>query len=141
MRRGLRTLLLQLLSFVLLTGAAAGAWAAWLGWDQERPVGPHRTETGPYAVWQVAGLVVTLIVTVVVAAYVRHFVPAVLGPTVGLTFASYSDWSDDNSGLYAVGVGLIMMGTFVGSALVTVIVGALRPERGAGRRRALLPVR
>lgn len=130
----LRTFLFQLLSFLLLTAAVVGAWAAWLGWDQERNDGPGDTETGPYEVWQVGGLVLTLLVAVVVVAYARHFVPAVLGPTVGLTSASFSDWSDDNSGLYIVGVGLIMMGAFVGSALVAVVVGALREETGGWRR-------
>ncbi|AZM48021.1 hypothetical protein DMB38_21530 [Streptomyces sp. WAC 06738] len=132
MRRVLRILLFQLLSLVLLAGAAAGAWAAWLGWDQEREVSGD-TETGPYAVWQVGGLVLTLLVAVAVVAYVRHFVPAVLGSTAGLTFASYYDWSDDNTGLFAVGVALILMGTFVGSALVAVAVGAVRGEPDAGQ--------
>lgn len=129
----LRTFLFQLLSCVILAGAAAGAWAAWLGWDQERDVTGY-AESGPYEVWQVGGLVLTLLVAVVAVAYVRHFVPAVLGSTAGLTFASFSDWSEDNSGLFAVGVALILMGTFVGSALVAVTVGALRGESGAGER-------
>ncbi|MFW6691432.1 hypothetical protein [Streptomyces sp. MAR4 CNX-425] len=136
----LRILLLQSLSLALLAGAAVGAWAAWLGWDQVRNVGPDGTETGPYAAWQVLGLVATLLGAVAAGAYVRHFVPAVLGPTLGLTLASYADWSDDGSGLYVVGVGLVMMGTFVGSALVTVVVGALRREDGAARQ-ARVPVR
>ncbi|AKH84177.1 hypothetical protein AA958_20530 [Streptomyces sp. CNQ-509] len=132
MRRVLRILLFQLLSLVLLAGAAAGAWAVWLGWDQEREVSGD-TGTGPYAAWQVGGLVLTLLVAVAVVAYVRHFVPAVLGSTAGLTFASYYDWSDDNTGLFAVGVALILMGTFVGSALVAVAVGAVRGEPDAGQ--------
>ncbi|AUH44894.1 hypothetical protein [Streptomyces sp. CMB-StM0423] len=121
-----------MLSLGLLAGAAAGAWAGWLGWDQEREVRGD-IETGPYEAWQVGGLVLTLLVAVVVVAYVRHFVPAVLGSTAGLTFASYYDWSDDNSGLFAVGVALILMGTFVGSALVAVAVGAMRGEPEAGQ--------
>lgn len=141
MLRVLRVLLVRLLSYVLLTGAAAGAWAAWLGWDQ------RRDETGyddsPYEAWQVGGLVLTLLVAVVVVAYVRHFVPAVLGSTTGMTFASYYDWSDDASGLFAVGVALILMGTFVGSALVAVAVGALRggPAEPGEWQRAFTVVR
>ncbi|XLE02064.1 hypothetical protein QBL21_03220 [Streptomyces sp. 184] len=122
-----------MLSFVLLTGAAAGAWAAWLGWDQKRDETGYE-DAGPYEAWQVGGLVLTLLVAVVLVAYLRHFVPAVLGSTVGLTFASFYDWSDDNSGLFAVGVALILMGTFVGSALVAVAVGALRGEAAAEER-------
>lgn len=129
MRRVLRILLLQVLSFVLLAGAVAGAWAAWLGWDQERDEFGD-IEADPYEAWQVGGLVLTVLVAVVVVAYVRHFVPAVLGSTTGLTFASFYDWSDDASGLFAVGVALILMGTFVGSALVAVAVGALRGGPG-----------
>ncbi|WBB63885.1 hypothetical protein O7599_15770 [Streptomyces sp. WMMC500] len=136
----LRLLLFRLLSLALLTAAAGGAWAAWLGWDQERG-GEAEAGGGPYAAWQVGGLVGTVLVAVVVVAYVRHFVPAVLGSTAGLTFASYHDWSDDNSGLFAVGVALILMGTFVGSALVAVAVGALRGEDAHAGERAFTVVR
>lgn len=127
----LRTFLFQLLSFALLAGAAAGAWAAWLGWDQERDETGY-ADSGPYEAWQVGGLVLTLLAAVALVAYVRHFVPAVLGSTLGLTLASFSDWSDDESGLFAVGVAMIMMGTFVGSALVAVVVGALGGKDRAG---------
>ncbi len=127
----LRTLLLQLLSSVLLAGAAVGAWVVWLGWDQRRDRVGYR-ETGPYEAWQVGGLVLTLLAAVALVAYLRHFVPAVLGPTAGLTCASFYDWSDDDSGLFLIGVGLVLMGTFVGSALVAVVVGALGGKDRAG---------
>jgi hypothetical protein len=106
---------------LLLALAPAAAWAAWLGWDQQRDVHPDGSVTGPYEAWQVIGLVLTLLVPVCWAAARRHTVPAVLGTTAGLTAAAWYDWSDDSSGLFVIGVGLVM----VASLLVTTALSAL----------------
>ncbi|MEU2634899.1 hypothetical protein ABZ591_09745, partial [Micromonospora fulviviridis] len=52
-----------LLGGLLLAAATVGAWWAWLGWESGYTVDPETGATsGPYAVWQVAAAVLTLIV-------------------------------------------------------------------------------
>ncbi|WP_350284027.1 hypothetical protein [Streptomyces graminofaciens] len=65
------------------------------------------------------------------AASRRRIGGAVLGTTAGLTVAAFWDWSDDAGGLYGIGVGLVMVGTFAVSAVVE---AAMRGGRGMGRR-------
>lgn len=116
---------LQLLSIPVLAGVSLALWAAWLGWDQHRDVHPDGTTTGPYEAWQVIGLVLTLLAPVYWAASRRLMPGAVLGTTAGLTVAAYYDWSDDASGLFMVGVGMVMMGSFVVTAVVSAVIAAL----------------
>ncbi|MGW5370558.1 hypothetical protein ACWER6_24865 [Streptomyces sp. NPDC004009] len=124
---------LQLLSILVLAGVSTASWAAWLGWDQHRDVHPDGTETGPYQAWQVIGLVLTLLVPVCWAAYRHYVAAAVLGTSAGLTIAAYYDWSDDSSGLFVVGVGLVMTGSLLGTAVVSaVITAATRDGQPAG---------
>ncbi|MEW2396651.1 hypothetical protein [Streptomyces sp. NPDC046862] len=121
----------QLLSFLLLAAVTVGAWAAWLGWDQHRDVHPDGSTTGPYEAWQVIGLVLTLLAAVYWAASRRHIAACVLGTTAGLTAAAYYDWSDDASGLYMVGVGMVMLGSLVATAVVSTVIASVR---GNGRQ-------
>ncbi|MFI1825623.1 hypothetical protein ACH41E_04090 [Streptomyces sp. NPDC020412] len=114
----------HLLTTLALTGLAAAAWAAWLGWDQQRDVEPDGYATGPYEAWQVIGLVFTLLTPVYWAA-ARSYVPAaVVGTTAGLAGAAYYDWSDDASGLFVIGVGLIALGTLAATGLVSGLVAS-----------------
>ncbi|MFI2202889.1 hypothetical protein ACH47Z_19335 [Streptomyces sp. NPDC020192] len=123
--------LLRLCGTVLPALAASAAWAVWLGWDQHRDVHPDGTTTGPYQAWQVAGLVLTLLATVCWAAWRHHAVGAVLGTTAGLTVAAYADWSDDSSGLFVIGVGLVMLGSLVGALIVAAVTCAFHPYDGS----------
>ncbi|MFF5012657.1 hypothetical protein [Streptomyces sp. NPDC001165] len=116
---------LQLLSIPVLAGVSLALWAAWLGWDQHRDVHPDGSTTGPYEAWQVIGLVLTLLAPVCWAASRRYMAGAVLGTTAGLTVAAYYDWSDDASGLFIVGVGMVMIGSFVATAVVSAVIAAL----------------
>jgi hypothetical protein len=113
----------------VLAGVSAAAWAAWLGWDQGYDVRPDGSTSGPYAVWQVVGLVLTLLVPVCWAAARGHSTAAVGGTTAGLTLAAYVDWSGDASGLFVVGVALVMVGSFVASAVVSAVTDTLRRDR------------
>ncbi|MET9252963.1 hypothetical protein ACGFZL_00090 [Streptomyces sp. NPDC048182] len=113
---------LHLLSIPALAVVSAALWAAWLGWDQHRDTHPDGSETGPYAGWQVAGLVLTLLAAVAWTAYRHHFVAAVLGTSAGLTAAAFADWSDDSSGLFAIGVGLVALGSLAGTMVVTAVI-------------------
>lgn len=101
-------------------------WSAWLGWDQHRDVHPDGTTTGPYAAWQAIGLVLTLLAPVYWAASRRYVAGAVLGPTIGLTVAAYYDWSDDSSGLFAIGVGMVMVGSLVATTLVSTVIASAK---------------
>ncbi|MET9495874.1 hypothetical protein [Streptomyces sp. NPDC006552] len=122
----------QLLSVLVMAGVAAAAWAAWLGWDQHRDTHPDGSTTGPYEAWQVAGLVVTLLIPAAWAASRGHRAAPVLGITAGLTVAAYVDWSDDSSGLFAVGVAMLMLGSLAATAAVTAVVAGLRRPAGGG---------
>jgi hypothetical protein len=126
MRQGLLKPVPQLLSILVLAGVSLAVWAAWLGWDQHRDVQPDGTTTGPYEAWQVIGLVLTLLGPVYWAASRRYIAGAVLGTTAGLTVAAYYDWSDDSSGLFMVGVGMVMMGSLVVTAVVSSVIASAK---------------
>ncbi|MFF6781206.1 hypothetical protein [Streptomyces sp. NPDC012510] len=134
MRRRLLTSVPQLLPTLVLTGASLAMWAAWLGWDQQRDLHPDGSSTGPYEAWQVIGLVLTLLLPVYWAASRRHIAAAVAGTTAGLTAAAFYDWSDDASGLYVVGVMLVMTGTLAVTTAVSFLIAAARGG-GPGRTR------
>ncbi|MFI5687126.1 hypothetical protein [Streptomyces sp. NPDC051636] len=131
MRQGLLKPVLQLLPIIALAGVSLAAWAAWLGWDQNRDVQPGGTTTGPYEAWQVIGLVLTLLAPVCWAASRRYGAGAVFGTTAGLTVAAYDDWSDDSSGLFMVGVGMVMMGSFIVTAVISAVIASASRD---GRR-------
>jgi hypothetical protein len=107
---------------------SAALWAAWL-------VHPDGSTTGPYEAWQVIGLVLTLLAPVCWAASRRHATEAVVGTTVGLTTAAYYDWSDDASGLFAIGVALVMLGTLGATAAVSAVTSALTRRGGTATAR------
>ncbi|WSQ10646.1 hypothetical protein OG604_24415 [Streptomyces sp. NBC_01231] len=131
MRTGQPKLVPQLVQILVSAGVSLAAWAAWLGWDQHRDVQPDGSTTGPYEAWQVIGLVLTLLLPVYWAASRRYFAGAVLGTTVGLTVAAWYDWSDDSSGLFAVGVGMVMIGTLAVTAAASAVIASVK---GTGRR-------
>ncbi|CAM5245107.1 hypothetical protein GCM10010329_54120 [Streptomyces spiroverticillatus] len=123
----------ELYTGLALAVAAVALWAAWLGWDQVRDVQPDGGTTGPYEPWQVIGLVLTLLLPVCWAAYKRLLVGPVLGVAAGLTVAAFYDWSDDASGLFVIGVGMIAVGSLIGTAVVVAVVNGLAENR---RRRS-----
>lgn len=126
MRQRRMNLLPQLGAVLLLAVATSAVWAAWLGWDQHRDVHPDGSTTGPYEAWQVIGLVLTLLAAVYWATSRLYFAGAVLGTTAGLTVAAFYDWSDDSSGLFMIGVGMVMVGSFVLTALATTVIAAVK---------------
>ncbi|GGV01624.1 hypothetical protein GCM10010182_18970 [Actinomadura cremea] len=116
-------------AFLLLAVAAAANWAAWLGWDQRYDLHPDGRQTGPYQPWQVAGLVLVLVALTVAAAAFRHPVTAVAAPVLGTMTALCADWSDDSSGLWAVGALPAFVGLFTGALVATAVVYAVRQKR------------
>ncbi|MET9904691.1 hypothetical protein [Streptomyces sp. NPDC006446] len=133
MSRQVRKPISQVLVALVLAGLTTAAWAGWLGWDQQRDVHADGSTTGPYEAWQVIGLGVTLLALVYWAAS-RSYVPAaVLGTTTGLAVAAYVDWSDDSSGLFAVGVGLVVIGSLVVTGLLSLLIASWKPHTGHGQ--------
>ncbi|MFE9964937.1 MULTISPECIES: hypothetical protein [unclassified Streptomyces] len=128
MRQRLLKLVPQLLAILVLAALALAVWAAWLGWDQHRDVHPDGSTTGPYEAWQVIGLVLTLLPLVYWAASRRFIAGAVLGITGGLTAAAYYDWSDDSSGLFMVGVGMVMVGSLVVTAVISAVIASVKRD-------------
>ncbi|MDX3581319.1 hypothetical protein [Streptomyces europaeiscabiei] len=133
MSQRLRAHVPHLLSALVTAVAALTMWAAWLGWDQRRDLHPDGSSTGPYEAWQVIGLVLTLLIPVVWAASRRHITGAVVGTTAGLTVASFHDWSDDASGLFVIGVTMVMLGTAAVTTGLSFLVAAIgrRPQPAA----------
>ncbi|WP_448315370.1 hypothetical protein [Streptomyces sp. CO7] len=119
----------QALAVLLLAAVAAALWAAWLGWDQRYDVHPDGSSTGPYEAWQVIGLVLTLLPPVLWAASRRRYAGAVLGTTTGLAAAAWYDWSNDASGLFAVGVAMITVGSLAATALLCAVTAAVSGNR------------
>ncbi|MET7366233.1 hypothetical protein ABZS61_10455 [Streptomyces sp. NPDC005566] len=116
----------QLMAILALAVMTLAVWAAWLGWDQHRDVQPDGSETGPYEAWQVIGLVLTLLAPVYWAASRRYIAGAVLGVTAGLTVAAFYDWSDDSSGLFLVGVVMVMVGSLVVTGGASAVIASVR---------------
>ncbi|QGZ49445.1 MULTISPECIES: hypothetical protein [Streptomyces] len=116
----------QLLAILVLAVTTAAVWAAWLGWDQHRDVHPDGSVTGPYEAWQVIGLVLTLLPPLYWAASRGYVAGAVLGVTAGLTVAAYVDWSDDSSGLFMVGVLMVMAGSLVTTVGATAVIASMK---------------
>lgn len=123
----------SLLPTLATAGASLAGWAAWLGWDQYRDVQSDGTTTGPYEAWQVIGLVLTLLGPLYWAVSRHRGTVAVFGPTIGLTVAAFHDWSDDASGLYMVGVVMVMLGSLAATAAVSSVIAAMSRD---GRRAA-----
>lgn len=133
MSEGQRRSASQVVAALVPAVVAMAAWAAWLGWDQHRDVHPDGSTTGPYEAWQVIGLGLTLLAPVCWTAFRAGAVAAVLGTTAGLTVASAYDWSDDASGLFVIGVGLVMFGTLAVTSVVSLVVISLKHRGEAGR--------
>ncbi|MFD3873272.1 hypothetical protein [Streptomyces sp. NPDC058623] len=133
MSNGMRKPAHELLVTLLLVVVAVAAWAGWLGWDQERDVQPDGSTTGPYEAWQVIGLVLTLLVAVYGAASRQYIAAAVLGTSLGLAGAAFYDWSDDGSGLFVIGVGMILIGSLAVTTVVTLLIASWKKRSGARR--------
>ncbi len=123
----------HLLPTVALTLLTLGAWAGWLGWDQQRDVHADGSQTGPYEAWQVIGLVLTLLGPVVWAALRSHPAVGVVGVSAGLAVASFADWSDDATGLFMVGVLMITFGSLAATTALSAVLVSFTKPRGPQR--------
>ncbi|MGR6321433.1 hypothetical protein Q2K19_18585 [Micromonospora soli] len=133
MTTGRRTLL----GGLLLAAATVGAWFAWLGWDSGYTVDPETGAiSGPYAVWQVAGCVLTLAVIAAVGAW--WLSPWLVAPVMTVAFTvtwAVHAASTDDTGLWAVGAVLVLIGMAAGSTVVALVARRIRRRTGRGSTR------
>ncbi|MGJ9373187.1 hypothetical protein [Nesterenkonia sp. CF4.4] len=108
--------------FVVL--GSAGAWFAWMGWDQEYQVDPVTgLEHGPYEAWQVIGCGITLLAVALPASWGRHWKSVLLLPP-SLTVAwSVTAASQDSTGLWLVGAIMVLIGSSLGTGVVLGVTG------------------
>lgn len=117
------------MGIVLVAVLAALVWFGWLGWDTEYQVDPATNETtGPYEPWQVIGCAASLLVLLVgaVLAGVRPLLAS-----AALTLAFTAAWTfqaaaTDDTGLFAVGALLVLVGLAVSSTVVSLVTAGLR---------------
>ncbi|MEW2130139.1 hypothetical protein [Streptomyces sp. NPDC005435] len=126
MSRSWKSLVPEPLTTLALAALSIALWAAWLGWDQHYDAHPDGSVSGPYEPWQVVGLVLTLLVPVCWAASRRRSRAAIVGVPLGLAIAAFYDWSDDASGLFGVGVLLVLVGSVAATTVVSAVIGSMR---------------
>ncbi|WP_285104902.1 hypothetical protein [Promicromonospora sp. MEB111] len=130
------SLALTTLALVVLTVAA---WWIFLGRDTVRDVDPATgAVTGPYEAPQVVACALVLVALVVVGALTVPAWVAVLAVALPFTVAwTVQAASDDDSGLWAVGALLVLVGTLAGGAVVAAVTRAV--PRGRASRGATAP--
>ncbi|NBE84676.1 hypothetical protein [Micromonospora rubida] len=123
-----------LLGGLVLTVSTVAVWWAWLGWDTEYTVDPVTDSvSGPYDVWQVAGCVLSLAVIAAVGGWL--FSPWLVVPVMTVAFTVAWAWraaTSDDSGLWAIGAVLILVGMAAGTTVVSAVAHALRRRRAGG---------
>jgi hypothetical protein len=120
---------IALATFTLVALTIATWWA--LGRDTTRELDPATgSVTGPYEATQVIACVVVLIGLVVIGTLVLPAWLAVLGVALPFTAAwTIQASSSDDSGLWAVGAVLVLIGTLGGGTVVAAITRALVRDR------------
>jgi hypothetical protein len=105
-----------------LAAATIVAYPVWIGWDRHHARG-YGTVSGPYAAWQITGLVVTLAVLAGLAGWSHRSVSAILVMPVALAvcFAINDQSTDtgDSGNLWMIGDAVIFAASVAGVALVT----------------------
>jgi hypothetical protein len=115
----------------VLTVAVLSAllWYAWMGWDTQYQTDPvTKVASGPYEAWQVIGCAVSLLVVLVggLLAGVRPLLAS-----AALTVAFTAAWTataapKDETGLYGVGMMLLLAGLTAGTTVISFIFLAIR---------------
>ncbi|GAA1151192.1 CPBP family intramembrane glutamic endopeptidase [Nesterenkonia lutea] len=128
---------LQLVSWmVLVILGSAGAWFAWMGWDQSYWTDPvTELQHGPYRAWQVVGCTLTLVVIAVSASRGRHWPTVLLLPPAFTLAWVGTTVSQDTTGLWMIGALLVLCGSAAATLLVLALVRGI-PAMLTRRRRA-----
>ncbi|MFF5205809.1 hypothetical protein [Streptosporangium sp. NPDC000396] len=115
----------------LLAAATFVNYMIWLGWDQEKDEAPYGGLSGPYQPWQVVGVVLGLGALAAAGGWRGHPVAAAVAVTLTMTVCwSVDAATSDDSGLWAVGAVMVLVGTSLGVGVVALCAAALR---GRGR--------
>ena len=108
---------------------AAAMWAAWLGWDDDYYT-VDGVQQGPYRTWQVLGCGACVAAGAVLAqAWARTRGAVVLAVAGAVGFAvpwSVQTASTDDSGLWVVGLVLLLGGAVIGLVLLLTVAAAVR---------------
>ena len=127
---------------VALALFAGAMWFAWLGWDHEY-YDVDGVAQGPYRTWQVVGCGLAIATATVVAFFrvprtAATFVLA--GAAAGGFAVPWAVWaSSDDSGMWLVGLFLLIIGGGVGLALLLAVTNTVVGSRSRwlpDRRRA-----
>jgi hypothetical protein len=108
---------------------AAALWYAWMGWDTSYQTDPvTQVTSGPYEAWQVAGCALSLLV-VFVGALLIGVRP--LWASAALTLGFTAAWTAtaapaDETGMYGVGMILLLIGLAAATAVVSLTVLGIR---------------
>lgn len=116
---------------------SAAMWFAWLGWDHEYYLVDGYPQ-GPYRAWQVIGAGATVVAGAVVAyAVVRRawaIVPLAAAGALGFAIPWSIDAAQtDDSGLWVVGLILLLGGAGAGLLVVLAIATAVFRPRAVAR--------
>jgi hypothetical protein len=125
----------QIVGVLAVAVGSALSWLAWMGWDQQYQVDPATgVSSGPYEAWQVIGCALSLLVLFVgaLSAGVRPL-PASAALTLAFTVAwTVQAAAADDTGLYAVGAIMLLLGLGVATTVVSAVTLAIRKRGPAG---------
>ena len=112
---------------------AAAMWFTWLGWDNEY-YQVDGVAQGPYRAWQVIGCGLAIAAAAVLAQFWVRGVWAifVLAAAADIGFAvpwTVDAASTDDSGLFVVGLLLLLVGGGVGLVVLLAVTAAVTPRR------------
>ncbi len=132
--RGVAPLIGAVLGLALF---AAAMWFAWLGWDDEYYL-VDGVPQGPYQAWQVVGCALSIALAAVLAQLWarRVWAMVLLAPAAVIGFAvpwAVDAAGSDDSGLWVVGLLLLLVGGGVGLLVVLGVTAAVASVV-AGRR-------
>lgn len=118
---------------LVLAAATALTYMVWLGWDRQRDVNPVTQESsGPYEAWQVIGVAVVLALIAGMAAWVGHPIVGVVVTTLVFTLCWSVGAATDphvvGANLWPIGAVAVLAGCLSGTAVVAVVVHAIRSK-------------
>jgi hypothetical protein len=119
---------------VALALFSAAMWFAWLGWDHEYYLVDGYPQ-GPYRAWQVVGCGASIVVATGLAYLLVRRIAAVFTLAAGAVVGFAVPWgwdaaSTDDSGLWVVGLGMILIGGTGALLVLLTVVASIERTRG-----------
>lgn len=118
------------LTFLAASVAGFASWWAWLSWPDYYTNHLGQAQ-GPYKPWHVIICGLTVVVAVITIGWWSRWrgtgpFMAAYAAVTGFAFAWCYEASQDETGLFAFGLLLLLLGTLVGLSIVASIVAAIR---------------